>query len=258
MHAALRRVTRLDVVLPVLLGIAVLVAWELIGRATNPILFAPPSKVYESFVELSGSGALPSALATTLNTLVVGYLVSSVVGVGLGFLFGRRGTLSAVVTPYLDAIYATPRVVITPLVIVWFGVGYNGRLFIVFIGTVIPIILNTAIGVRYARRDLVEVATSFGANERQLMRHVILPGALPYIVAGLRIAAGRALLGVVIAEMFLNLTGVGGIIATGAAYFHTANMLVGVVVFMFLGIVMLGGLTLLENHFTTWKGHGME
>ena len=145
---------------------------------------------------------------------------------------------------------------IVPLVILWFGVGFSGRLFIIWIGTAIPIMLNTAIGVRNARRDLIEVAMSFGITERDLARHVILPGAVPYVMAGLRIAAGRALIGVVIAEIFLDLTGVGGIIQTEAAYFRTAPMLAGVIVFSVLGTVMIGGLGRLEKRFSVWKGHG--
>ncbi|MBO0729517.1 MAG: ABC transporter permease [Acidimicrobiaceae bacterium] len=257
-NSARSRLTSPTLWLPVVAGVVFLGLWELFGRLSNPILFAPPSQVVQAFAALVSSGTMGSALAATLSTLAVGYAVSAVVGIGLGVLVGRRSTLAGILEPYLDAIYATPRVVIIPLVIVWFGVGYNGRLFVIFIGTVIPIILNTAIGVRHARPDLIEVAQSFGASERELVRHVIVPGAVPYIVAGLRIAAGRALLGVVIAEMFLDLTGVGGIIATAAQFFHTADMLSGVIVFAVLGILLLGGLTWLENRFSSWKGHGGE
>ncbi|HEX5492995.1 MAG TPA: ABC transporter permease [Mycobacteriales bacterium] len=248
------RLTNPRLLLPLAAGVVFLGLWEVFGRLSNPILFAPPSRIYQAFVDLTESGTLPAALAVTLNTLAVGYALSVVVGIALGVLIGRRQMLGRIVEPYLDAIYATPRVVIVPLVIVWFGIGYSGRLFIVFLGTVIPIALNTAIGVRQARPDLIEVARSFGVSERQLVRHVIVPGAIPYIVAGLRIGAGRALLGVVIAEIFLDLTGVGGIIATGAAFLHTADMLAGVVVFAVLGIVFLSGLTLLEKRVSPWRG----
>jgi NitT/TauT family transport system permease protein len=252
----LRALANARILLPLLVAALFLSAWEILGRLSDPILFAPPSRVYLAFVGLVRSGTLLSALAVTLNTLVVGYVLSTVVGIGLGVLLGRRETLRRLIEPYFDAIYATPRAVIVPLVVVWFGIGYSGRLFIVFIGTVIPIIVNTAIGVRYARPDLVEVAASLGIKERQLVRHVIIPGAIPYIIAGLRIGAGRALLGVVIGEIFLDLTGVGGIIASQAAVFKTANMLAGVLVFAVLGIVLMTGLSWLENRFSTWKDQG--
>ncbi len=172
----------------------------------------------------------------------------------MGLLLGRFKVLADVLEPYINAIYATPRVVMVPLIILWFGVGYEGRVFLIWIGTVIPIIINTAIGVRNARRDLVEVALSFGANEGQLARHVISPGAVPYIIAGLRIAMGRALVGVVVAEIFLDLTGLGGIIQTESAYFRTHRMLAAVIVISLLGTILISAFGLLERHFSAWKG----
>lgn len=245
-----------DVVLPLVALAVFLTTWEIAGRLVNPILFSPPTRVASAFASLTASGRLPRALLVTLNTLTVGFGLSVLVGIPVGVALGRLRRLSAVVEPYIDAVYATPRVVIVPLVILWFGVGYSGRLFIVWVGTVIPIILNTAIGVRNARPDLVEVATSYGIRERDLVRHVILPGAVPYVVAGMKIAAGRALIGVVIAEIFLDLTGVGGIIQTESSFFRTAPMLAGVLVFGILGTALLWGMGAVERRFAAWKGHG--
>lgn len=249
--ATLQRST--DLLLPLAALVLFLGLWEFLGRLTDPILFSPPSRVLLGFQELIETGRLQRATLITLNALSVGFILSVVVGLPLGLLLGRSKALSSVLEPYIDAIYATPRVVIVPLVILWFGVGYSGRLFIIFIGTVIPIIINTAIGVRNARRDLIEVATSFGANERQLARHVILPGAVPYIIAGLRIAMGRALVGVIVAEIFLDLTGLGGIIQTESAFFRTHRMLAAVVVIGSLGTLLIGAFGLLERRFAAWK-----
>lgn len=239
--------------LPVLGGLVFLSAWEVFGRSVDPILFAPPSRVARALWSLTVSGRLHRASLVTLNALMVGYILSVGVGLVVGVIFGRRNVLARVVEPYIDAIYATPRVVIVPLVILWFGVGYSGRVFLIWLGTVIPIILNTAIGVRNARPDLVEVARSFGANERQLARHVTMPGSIPYIVAGLRIAAGRALVGVIVAEIFLDLTGLGGLIQTEAQYFRTAPMLAAVFVIGVMGSVFIGGLGLIERRLAPWK-----
>lgn len=244
---------RPDVYLPLLAAFVFLVAWELFGRAVNPLLFSPPTAVADAFVDLTANGTLPRAFLTTMNALTVGYVLAVVVGLVAGVVLGRRNVLARLVEPYIDAIYATPRVVIVPLVIIWFGVGYEGRVFLIWLGTVIPIILNTAIGVRQARPDLEEVAHSFGASERQLVRHVIVPASVPYIVAGLRIAAGRALVGVIVAEIFLDLTGLGGIIQTESQYFRTANMLAAVLVIAALGTIIIGGLGLVEQRFASWK-----
>lgn len=243
---------------PLIAGAVFLVAWEIAGRLTDPILFAPPTEVAESFVSLTASGRLPEALVVSLQSLAVGFVLALVSGLAIGIVLGLNPTLARVVEPYIDAIYATPRVVMIPLVILWFGVGFWGRLFIIWIGGVVPIIFNTAHGVRNSRRDLVEVAESFQASKWQTVRHVILPGAVPYVMGGLRIAAGRLLLGVVIAEIFLDLTGVGGIIQTESAYFRTDNMLVGVLVFAVLGVLMMVAFDLLEKRFSAWKAEGAE
>ncbi|MGD2101126.1 MAG: ABC transporter permease [Acidimicrobiia bacterium] len=239
--------------LPTVAAVVFLTAWELFGRAVNPILFSPPSRVAKAFVELTVDGRLPRAFLVTMNALIVGFALSVVVGLTVGVLLGRQATLSRLLAPYIDAIYATPRVVIVPLVIIWFGVGYVGRVFLIWLGTVIPIILNTAIGVRNARPDLVEVARSMGASERDLIRHVIMPASVPYVVAGLRIGAGRALVGVIVAEIFLDLTGLGGIIQTESQYFRTANMLAAVIVVAALGAIVIGSLGGLERRYQSWK-----
>lgn len=244
--------------LPTVAAVIFLTAWELFGRSIDPILFSPPSRVAGAFVDLVADGSLPRAFLTTMNALIVGYALSVVVGLAIGVLLGRRTWLSNMVEPYIDAVYATPRVVIIPMVIIWFGVGYPARVFLIWLGTVIPIILNTAIGVRNARPDLVEVARSMGASERHLIRHVIMPASVPYIVAGLRIAAGRALVGVIVAEIFLDLTGLGGIIQTESQYFRTANMLAAVLVVAALGAVIIGSLGALEHRFQAWKAPDSE
>lgn len=242
-----------DTLLPLLAFVVFMVLWEILGRLTNPILFSPPSRVARGFVELLADGRLQRAFLVTMNALSVGFLASVVVGIPLGLVIGRWKLLSDVFEPYLDAVYATPRVVLVPLVILWFGVGYEGRLFLVWIGTVVPIIINTAIGVRNVRSDLIEVATSFGAKETHLARHVILPGAVPYIMAGLRIGMGRALVGVIVAEIFLDLTGLGGIIQTESAYFRTHRMLAAVVVIALLGTLLIGAFSYIERRFAPWK-----
>lgn len=242
-----------DLLLPAAALIVFLVAWEILGRLTDPILFAPPTRVARGFAELLETGRMQRAFLVTTNALGVAFLLSVAVGLPLGLLLGRWKLLADVFEPYLDAVYATPRVVIVPLVILWFGVGYEGRVFLIWIGTFIPIVINTAIGVRNARRDLIEVATSFGADERQLARHVILPGAVPYIMAGLRIAMGRALVGVIVAEIFLDLTGLGGIIQTESAYFRTHRMLAAVLVIALLGTVLISSMGWLERRFAGWK-----
>ena len=260
---SVRALRQPEVYLPIVVTAAFLGAWEWIGRVTDPILFAPPSRVAAAAVSLIRDGVpafgstriitLQELTWTTVNALLVGLGISIVTGLLIGVLFGRQNTLARIAEPYIDAIYATPRVVLTPLIVLWFGLGYNARVFVIWIGAIIPIIINTAIGIRNARPDLEEVGMSLGMSERQLLRHVIMPGAVPYLLAGLRIAAARAMIGVVIGEMFLNLAGLGGFIRFESARLRTANALVAVLVLGIMGAVLISSLGLLESKFASWK-----
>lgn len=245
--------TRPTVVLPILNLALFFTVWEVVGRQIDPILFSPPSRVAGVLIDLVASGELVAATLETLNTLSIGYLLSVAVAIPVGILVALRPTLGRVLDPYLDAIYATPRVVIVPLVILWFGVGYTGRLFLIFLGTVIPILVSTAVGVRDARPDLVEVARSFGASASQIVRHVQLPAAVPFVASGLRIGAERAVVGVVVGEIFLELTGIGGLIQVNAVRFNTAEVLSGVVTIALIGIVFIGILDALEKRVSPWR-----
>jgi ABC-type nitrate/sulfonate/bicarbonate transport system permease component len=248
--------TRPTVYFPVIAFVVFLLAWEYVGNQIDPLLFAPPTAVVTAFGELIASGELLRASLVTLNALIVGFLLSVAVGVPVGVLMGRREVVGKVLDPYLDAIYATPRVVIVPLIVLWFGVGYSARIFLIFIGTTIPIIVSTAVGVRNSRKDLIEVAHSFGADAQQVIRHVQLPGAVPYVAAGLRIAAERAVVGVVIGEIFLQLTGLGGLIQVRAQAFDVPEVLVAVVVIATIGTGFIGLLDALERRVSAWKGDG--
>ena len=260
---SVRALRQPEIYLPVVVTVAFLGAWEWVGRVTDPILFAPPSRVAAAAVALIRDGVpafgstrivtLQELTGVTLNALLVGLGISIVTGLLIGVLFGRQNTLARIAEPYIDAIYATPRVVLTPLIVLWFGLGYNARVFVIWIGAIIPIIINTAIGIRNARPDLEEVGMSLGMTERQLLRHVIMPGAVPYVLAGLRIAAARAMIGVVIGEMFLNLAGLGGFIRFESARLRTANALVAVLVLGVMGAVLISSLGLLESKFASWK-----
>jgi len=252
-RAPWQAVTRPQVFLPLLSLVVFLSLWEIVGRSVDPLLFAPPSRAAGAFVELVQSGALLQATLTTLNALVVGYLLAILAGIPLGVVLARAKMIGDMLDPYLYGIFATPRVVIVPLIIVWFGVGYTGRLFLIFLWSMIAIATGTANGVRNARPDLVEVATSYGAKRSQLVRHVLLPGAVPFVVSGLRIGAERAVVGAIIGEMFLELTGLGGLIQISATEFETARMLVGVATIAVIGTLLISGLDVLEQRVSSWK-----
>jgi NitT/TauT family transport system permease protein len=238
---------------PAVFGLAALILWELISQSINPLLFAAPSRTVEAFGELILSGELLDALIVTLSYLVPGLLISVVLGIALGIFMGRSVTWGTLLQPYLDAIYALPRVAIIPLVILWFGVGYEARIFIIVLGSVVPIAMSTSAGVRYTSVKLLEAARSFQATELQIIRHVVIPSSIPFIISGLRIGTERALVGAVIAEVFLSLTGLGGIIQTEAERFNAPYVIAAALVYALLGGLSMTALGAIERRIAAWK-----
>lgn len=250
----LAKLTNPRVYLPLLSLAVVLGGWELMGRSVDPLLFAPPSAVIATFGELVASGELQAAAKVTMQALFLGYVLAVVAGIPFGVAMGAVPRFGDILQPYLYAIFSTPRVVVVPLIIVWFGIGFEARLFLVFFWSAIAISVNTAQGVRHARPDLVEVARSFQVSRVQLARHVLVPGAVPFVVAGLRIGAERAIVGVIIGEMFLQIVGLGGVITTASSELMPAKMLCAVAVIAVLGTIIVTTLDLIEKRFQNWRG----
>ena len=230
-----------------------IVFWEILGHLTNPVLFAPLSRVISEYPELISSGKLPKAMLTTISAMLLGYFTASVTGILFGLWWGRSRFLQDIVEPYLNALYALPRVALIPLVIVWIGIGFWGRFFIIFYGTVFDTMINTYTGVRSTEKTLLEVGKSFGANERNLFLHIIIPYSVPFIMAVLRLGLGRALVGVIVAEMFLQMVGMGGLILVFGETHRIASMLAVVILLSIMGILFTELIKKIERIVAPWN-----
>ena len=233
--------------------VAVLGGWEWYGRRTNPLLFTYPTAIARAGVQLARSGVLWKALGQSLSALGLGLLISIVVGVALGLAIGRSRAVEALLEIPIDALYATPMVALVPVMVLWVGFGFTAKVVVVFLFAVFAIVLNTARGVKEVDPELVEVARSYLAREVGLWKDVVLPSALPYVVTGVRLAVGRALVGVVIAEFYTSISGLGYLIVTYANTFQTARVFVPVVILMALGVVLTWVLQLLESRLAPWR-----
>ncbi|HXF34751.1 MAG TPA: ABC transporter permease, partial [Candidatus Acidoferrales bacterium] len=189
-----------------------LAIWEIFGRQINPLFMSYPSKIVLGAITLIQAGALQEALAESLRTLVLGYAAAAVFGVLVGLGIGRYREVEAALDWLTNALYATPLVALIPLVILWFGLGFTAKVFVVFLFTLFPVLINTSIGVKNVNRALIDVGVAFVANERQIFTKIILPASLPYIMAGLRLGIGRAIIGMVTAEFFTAISGLGGLV----------------------------------------------
>jgi len=233
--------------------LVVFFAWEAYGRSVNPILFTYPTAIARAFVELTSKGELQRYLLQSLEVLIYGFGFALLVGIPLGVLLARSRTLSLVLMPYLNAIYSTPTVAFIPLIVLWFGFRVPAKVVVVFLFMVFPILINTQQGVRNLDRGLLEVARSFCSTERQLWGDLIIPSALPFIAAGINLAIGRGLVGMIVAEFFTSVAGLGYMIVQYANSFETAKLFVPIVVVMALGVVLIGLTRTVERKIAPWR-----
>ncbi len=233
--------------------IAVLVGWEVFGRQIEPLFMSYPTAIAVSATEMIRSGELIAALLDSLGTLLLGFVVASVIGIAIGLLIGRYRMVEAATDWLVNALYATPLVAIIPLVVLWFGLGFSAKLFIVVILAIFPILINTAAGVRNVPQPLLDVGFAFDATERQLFTKFILPASLPYMMTGLRLGVGRAIIGMVVAEFFTAITGLGALIVKYGNQYDTAAMFVPILTLMVLGVTLTALMRRIEGWIAPWK-----
>lgn len=236
--------------LAILLGL-----WQWYGSSVNPILFAPPTKIARAFGTLVSDGTLAHALVQSLTVFGIGLGAAIVVGIPLALVWARYQVVDWAIQGYVNALYATPLVALVPLLILWFGFGVKAKAIIIFSFAIFPLLINTYQGARSVEPALVEVAKSFGCKELSTWRHVVLPSAVPFIAAGLNLAVGRALVGMIIAEFYTSASGLGYMVLTAANTFQTAKMFVPILVVMVLGVLLLGLTRTLKRKVSPWSEH---
>ncbi len=235
--------------------IVFLIAWQLVADARIwSALFLPgPSDVFAAFGDLVRQGNLAIDVATSAQEFVVGYALAAIVGIPLGLLLGWYPRARYLLDPFVTFMYATPRIVLLPLFIIWFGIGINSKIAVIFLGAFFAILINTTAGVRNLDTQLIRVARSLGGRDMQIFRTIALPGSVPFILTGLRLGVGHALIGVVVGEYVAAEHGVGQAMMIAGSTFQSA------VVFAYLMIIATAGLLLtlllqrLERHFDAWR-----
>ncbi len=247
---------------PIMLGagsiVILLIAWELAPHlfTMSPgtkLFFTTPSQIAGTLWTMFATGTIWAPLGVSASGFALGLGLAIVVGLPLGVLLGRSQTFNAMLDPFITAFNATPRLVFLPLVLLWFGLGLWSKVVIVFIGALFPILINTYEGVRNADKTLINVVRSFGAKEWDVARLVVLPNSLPYVVAGLRLGIGRAILGVVVAEFFGSEEGLGVLMVQASGRYQVDVVFAGLIVFAALSLLMTGLLKLIEDRLTRWR-----
>jgi NitT/TauT family transport system permease protein len=233
-----------------------LATWELVGGVfqwVNPMFMSAPSLIFHAAVQLFSSGEIWNDLRVSGIEFFWGYALSVVVGIPFGIAVGWYKKMAYVFDPFVNALYSTPRVALLPLVIIWLGIGILSKVGIIFLGAVFPIMINARDGVKTTPYNLLTAARSFGASEWQIFRSVVLPSTVPFLISGLRLGVGRALIGVMVGELYAATAGIGFMITVAGATFQTDKVFVGVLVFSITGMISMDLLGRLEKRFDKWR-----
>ncbi len=227
--------------------------WELVGRQVNPLFLVPPSSIIQAFIDTAQSGELWEAFFSTLRALAAGFVAGSVIGVVLGLVIGRYRLVEYSLDVYIYALYATPMVALIPLIMLWVGLGLNAKITVVMIMVLFPVLINVHAGVKDVSGGLLQVSRAFKASEWQTFTKIILPATVPYLMSGLQQGIGRGVVGVVVAEFFTALSGLGGMLVSYANAFRTAYMFVPVIILMLMGVILSQLVAYCEKRIAPWK-----
>jgi len=244
---------------PLVLGtlsvVIALTAWQLVANARiYSILFLPgPWDVAQAFVKLFQTDDIWLDIGTSGAEMGIGYGMAIVFGLVIGLLMGWYTRFQFALDPFVNFFYSTPRIVLIPLFILWWGIEMQPKIAVIFLGALFPIIINTMAGVRNTEAALLRVARSFGASDALIFRRVVLPGSVPFILTGFRLGIGHALTGVVVAELIAAKHGVGQLIAIASQTFQTPKMLAGVILIAGTGMLLTTVLQRIENRFQSWR-----
>jgi sulfonate transport system permease protein len=236
-----------------LVSVAVfLVLWEITGRGIDPVLFTTPSAVAVAAVDMIRSGELWTYLYPSLVVLLYGFTLAVVFGIGIGLLLARYWVLDVALSVYITFLYSIPSVALVPLIVLWAGYEQTAKVIILFLFAFFPMVINTYQGVKAVDPKLIEVGRAFRCNEGQLWANIVIPASLPFIVTGLRLALGRGLIGMVLADLYTALSGIGYLIARTAATYQVNRMFVPIVTLGLLGVTLTALLRLIEKRVAPW------
>ena len=233
-----------------------LTIWELVGNVfqwINPMFMSAPSLIFKAGYEMFRSGEIYHDLYVSGVEFLGGYFLAAAVGIPLGIMTGWYKRMSYICDPFVNALNATPRVALLPLVIIWLGIGILSKVGIIFLGAVFSILINTRDGVKTTPVNLLNAARSFGASEWMVFKTVVVPSTIPFILTGLRLAVGRALVGVLVGELYAATAGIGFMITVAGATFQTDKVFVGVGIFALSGMIGMELLTKVERRFDKWR-----
>ena len=235
-----------------------LTLWQIAAWNVDPVLFTSPAKVAVAAVDMLRTGELWASLWPSLLVLLMGLSLAIVFGALLGLTLARFRIMDVGLTVYITFLYSIPSVALVPLIVLWAGYETTAKVIILFLFAFFPMVINTYQGVKSVDLKLLEVGRAFRCSERQLWTNIVLPGALPFIVTGIRLAVGRGMIGMVLADLYTAISGIGYLIVRSAATFQVDKMFVPIVTLGLLGVTLTALLRLAERHVAPWTAASQE
>jgi NitT/TauT family transport system permease protein len=235
-----------------------LALWQWAASHVDPVLFTTPTAVAYAAVDMIRSGELWTYLWPSLVVLAIGLTLAAVAGIGIGLLLARYWVLDIALGVYITFLYSIPSVALVPLIVLWAGFETTAKVIILFMFAFFPMAINTYQGVKAVDPKLVEVGRAFRCSERQLWGNIVLPAALPFIVTGLRLAVGRGLIGMVLADLYTAISGIGYLIVRTAATYQVNKMFVPIVTLGLLGVTLTALLRVAEKRVAPWTAAAEE
>ncbi len=235
-----------------------LTLWQIAAANVDPVLFTSPLKVAVAAVDMVLSGELWNALWPSLLVLLMGLSLAIVFGTLLGLSLARFHILDVGLTVYITFLYSIPSVALVPLIVLWAGYETTAKVIILFLFAFFPMVINTYQGVKAVDPKLLEVGRAFRCSERQVWGNIVLPAALPFIVTGIRLAVGRGMIGMVLADLYTAISGIGYLIVRTASTFQVDKMFVPIVTLGLLGVTLTALLRFVETRVAPWTAAGRE
>jgi NitT/TauT family transport system permease protein len=231
-----------------------LLIWEIAANSglIKTILISSPSRIWKAAQWLFANGFL-NDIRVSSTEFCLGFSLAILLGVPMGIALGWYRRLYAFFDPFISALYATPRVALLPLLILWFGIGIKSKIAVVFLGSIFPVLVNTITGIKTLDPILLKCARAFGASDRQIFTTLAIPSSVPFMIAGMRLAVGRGLVGVVVGELIASTAGVGHMMSIAGATFQTDKLFVGIILLASAGYFLTELLKALERHFERWR-----
>jgi ABC-type nitrate/sulfonate/bicarbonate transport system permease component len=237
-------------------AVTVLVAWQICATAgaVDVTFTSSPIRIAKAEGTLFRTGQIFPALGATALELVWGLLISFAAGIPIGLVLGRSKVLHDMTEPIVNVLYSVPYVIFMPIIIFWFGINESSRVIVIIWAAILPLIINVVAGVRALNTDYVRVATVFCASRVAFFRTVALPATLPYILAGIRLAVGKALVGAIVAELFLASQGLGYFVQNSTSNFEMDAAFAGILILAVVALLLNWGVSTIERRFTHWAG----